>query len=73
VPGAGHGSGGRIGTRKRNDYFVRYLHGVEPPRWNALDVAENASVPEPADAADAPEAWLELPASEAPPLADEWR
>jgi len=30
VPGAGHGSGGRYGVRRRRDYFVRHLHGVEP-------------------------------------------
>ena len=34
VPGAGHGSGGDFGTRKRNDYFVRHLLGVEPPAWS---------------------------------------
>ena len=33
VPGAGHGSGGDFGVRKRNDYFVRHLLGVEPPAW----------------------------------------
>jgi dipeptidyl aminopeptidase/acylaminoacyl peptidase len=33
VPGAGHGSGGDFGSRKRNDYFVRHLLGVEPPAW----------------------------------------
>jgi dipeptidyl aminopeptidase/acylaminoacyl peptidase len=34
VPGAGHGSGGAFGARKRNDYFVRHLLGVEPPAWS---------------------------------------
>ena len=34
VPGAGHGSGGDFGGRKRNDYFVRHLLGVEPPAWS---------------------------------------
>ena len=33
VPGGGHGSGGDFGVRKRNDYFVRHLLGVEPPAW----------------------------------------
>ena len=33
VPGAGHGSGGDFGARKRNDYLVRHLLGVEPPAW----------------------------------------
>jgi hypothetical protein len=36
IPGAGHGSGGAFGARKRNDWFVRHLLGVEPPAWNAL-------------------------------------
>ena len=35
-PGAGHGAGGsRYGERRRRDYFVRHLLGVEPPDWNA--------------------------------------
>lgn len=29
-PGGGHGSGGRYGTRRRQDFFVRHLLGVEP-------------------------------------------
>ncbi len=33
VPGAGHGAGGgAYGTRRRLDFFVRHLHGVEPRR-----------------------------------------
>src|SRR3989442_1516802 len=33
VPGAGHGIGsGPYGTRRRNDFFVRNLLGVEPRR-----------------------------------------
>jgi hypothetical protein len=34
LPGVGHSSGGAYGTRKRFDFFVRHLHGVEPPHWN---------------------------------------
>jgi dipeptidyl aminopeptidase/acylaminoacyl peptidase len=31
VPGAGHGVAGRsYGSRRRTDYFVRHLLGVEP-------------------------------------------
>ncbi len=37
IPGAGHGMGGAYGERKRNDFFVRYLHGVEPPNWNTIE------------------------------------
>jgi dipeptidyl aminopeptidase/acylaminoacyl peptidase len=35
VPGAGHGGGGAYGERRRNDFFVRNLLGVEPPDRNA--------------------------------------
>jgi len=34
VPGANHGSGGSFGVRKRNDFFVRNILGVEPPSWH---------------------------------------
>jgi len=34
IPGGGHGLGGAYGERKRNDFFVRNLLGVEPPDWN---------------------------------------
>jgi dipeptidyl aminopeptidase/acylaminoacyl peptidase len=34
VPGAGHGMGGAYGLRKMQDFFVRHLHGVEPPDRN---------------------------------------
>jgi len=37
LPGQGHGPGGAYGTRKRNDYFVKHLLGLEPPHWNAID------------------------------------
>ena len=35
IPGAGHTSGGPYGERKRNDFFVHNLLGVEPPDRNA--------------------------------------
>jgi len=35
IPGAGHTSGGAYGDRKRFDFFVHHLLGVEPPDWNA--------------------------------------
>jgi dipeptidyl aminopeptidase/acylaminoacyl peptidase len=35
VPGAGHGGGGRHGERKRRDFFVRHLLGLETPNHNA--------------------------------------
>ncbi|MDH4198677.1 MAG: S9 family peptidase, partial [Candidatus Aminicenantes bacterium] len=37
IPGGGHGMGGAYGERKRNDFFVRYLGGVEPPNWNTVE------------------------------------
>jgi dipeptidyl aminopeptidase/acylaminoacyl peptidase len=36
VPGANHGAGGAFSTRKRNDWFVKHLLGLEPPNWNAM-------------------------------------
>jgi dipeptidyl aminopeptidase/acylaminoacyl peptidase len=43
IPGAGHGSGGAFGARKRNDWFVRHLLGIEPPAWNSpLDATRGA-------------------------------
>ncbi len=35
VPGAGHGMGGPYGDRRLRDFFVRHLHGIEPPDRNA--------------------------------------
>jgi len=34
MPGMGHSDGGRYGERRRWDFFVRHLHGVEPPDRN---------------------------------------
>ena len=34
VPGGGHGAGGEYAERKRNDFFVQHLIGVQPPDWN---------------------------------------
>jgi len=39
VPGADHGIGGDWGVRKRNDFFVRHILGLEPPDWNVAQVA----------------------------------
>ena len=35
IPGANHTDGGVYGARRRNDFFVRNLYGVEPPDHNA--------------------------------------
>jgi hypothetical protein len=37
VPGADHGFGGDFGVRKRNDFFVGHLLGVDPPDWNRME------------------------------------
>ena len=42
-PGGGHGAGGDFGARKRNDYFVRHLIGVEPPAWDQYVIADTES------------------------------
>jgi len=34
IPGADHTDGGPYGERRRRDYFVKWLLGVEPPDWN---------------------------------------
>jgi dipeptidyl aminopeptidase/acylaminoacyl peptidase len=39
LPGQGHSPGGAYGERKRIDFFVHHLLGVEPPDWNGLDTA----------------------------------
>lgn len=37
LPGGGHSDGGRYGERRRRDFFVRHLLGMEPPDWNAME------------------------------------
>jgi dipeptidyl aminopeptidase/acylaminoacyl peptidase len=37
LPGMKHTGGGVYGERKRRDFFVKYLKGVEPPDWNMVD------------------------------------
>lgn len=34
VPGMGHASGGDFGEKKRRDFFVKHLLGVNPPVWS---------------------------------------
>jgi dipeptidyl aminopeptidase/acylaminoacyl peptidase len=36
VPGMGHSDGGAYGRRRTQDFFVRHLHGVEPPDRNRM-------------------------------------
>ena len=42
VPGANHGAGGPFSTRKRNDWFVKNLLGLDPPNWNLTDTTQSA-------------------------------
>ncbi|MGE3342719.1 MAG: DPP IV N-terminal domain-containing protein [Vicinamibacterales bacterium] len=42
IPGAGHGAGGAYGERRRFDFFVKHLRGVDPPNWNAPAPSPNA-------------------------------
>ena len=37
LPGAGHSAGGDYGERRKRDFFVRHLLGVEPPDWNTVE------------------------------------
>lgn len=34
LPGARHTSGEKYGERKRRDFFVKHLLGIDPPKWN---------------------------------------
>jgi len=38
VPGMGHGDGGVYGRKKKRDYFVKYLLGVDPPDRNRKEL-----------------------------------
>jgi dipeptidyl aminopeptidase/acylaminoacyl peptidase len=35
LPGMNHTSGGVFGDRKRKDYFVKHLLGIDTPNWNS--------------------------------------
>lgn len=48
IPGANHGAGrsdryAAYGDRKRYDFFVRHLLGVNPPAWNGTGAASSQS------------------------------
>jgi hypothetical protein len=63
IPGAGHGSGGAFGARKRNDWFVRHLLGIDPPAWNARPEPARANGGVPLESSNDPtSAERELPA-----------
>jgi dipeptidyl aminopeptidase/acylaminoacyl peptidase len=64
MPGTGHSSGGAYGTRKRNDFFVRHLLGVEPPAWRSRLVLGSLR---------AEDEWLHVGDDEDAPRVHEWR
>ncbi|MDA7950798.1 MAG: prolyl oligopeptidase family serine peptidase [Pirellulaceae bacterium] len=37
IPGMGHSGGGSYGERRRRDFFIKHLQGVETPDWNQED------------------------------------
>jgi hypothetical protein len=43
VPGANHGAGGPFSIRKRNDWFVKNLLGLDPPNWNQMDESQSTT------------------------------
>ena len=51
VPNGGHGAGGQYAARKRNDFFVEWLLGVQPPNWNqgVTDTATGTELRFPSD------------------------
>jgi dipeptidyl aminopeptidase/acylaminoacyl peptidase len=56
IPGANHGAGSPITTRKRNDFFVKFLRGLEPPNWNATAVTAGSAGD---DVLDETAVWVE--------------
>jgi dipeptidyl aminopeptidase/acylaminoacyl peptidase len=67
VPGANHGAGGAFSIRKRNDWFVKNLLGLDPPNWNQIDAAAGGTTT--GVAADEPD----YEALERAPFFDDWR
>jgi dipeptidyl aminopeptidase/acylaminoacyl peptidase len=67
VPGANHGAGGAFSIRKRNDWFVKSLLGLDPPNWNQIDAAPVSTTS--GVAADEPD----YEALERAPFVDDWR
>lgn len=40
LPGVNHTGGGKYGTRKRRDFFVKHLLNVDPPSWDLIYTTE---------------------------------
>ena len=66
LPGMGHSDGGAYGERRRRDFFVRHLHGVEPPERNSSDAQANAAAAASTSAAKPNVRWLGQSLSDAP-------
>jgi dipeptidyl aminopeptidase/acylaminoacyl peptidase len=54
VPGMRHSNGGPYGVRRMQDFFVRHLHGVQPPDRNAQQASVNPTSPRGRPLNDAP-------------------
>jgi dipeptidyl aminopeptidase/acylaminoacyl peptidase len=70
VPNGGHGATGLNGTRKRNDFFVKSLWGIDPPDWNSgislgLD-EEGGPIMEPDFDIEPPPGFFEDPGEDPP-------
>jgi dipeptidyl aminopeptidase/acylaminoacyl peptidase len=65
VPNGGHGAMGPTGTRKRNDFFVRWLIGATPPDWNS-GISDGSG--RGGRAGGAPAEEFNFPDDEAPPF-----
>ena len=44
LPGQGHGPGAAYGERKRYDFFVHNLLGLEPPDWNKVEAQKKEAI-----------------------------
>lgn len=64
VPNGGHGATGPDGTRRRNDFFVRWLMGVNPPDWNSGIALRPTG---PVNGATGSGGGFEFPSDEPPP------
>jgi dipeptidyl aminopeptidase/acylaminoacyl peptidase len=40
LPGMNHTGGGPYGERRRRDFFVKNLLGLQPPDWNRMEIKE---------------------------------
>jgi len=67
VPNGGHGATGLNGNRKRNDFFVKALMGVDPPNWNGIELAEASGGLDGLDNGEPPYGFFDSPDDGLPP------